>query len=71
MVSSSGRPSGWTPTTEQDHFMKCPVCHHEFDMRDLSQALEHWHNGPDDEGAGPLKKVRQAMAVWRWWLSRR
>jgi hypothetical protein len=66
-----GRPSGWTPTSEQDHLMKCPACRQVFDMRDLGQALEHWHDGPDDEGDGWLKKLRRVASFWRWWLSRR
>jgi hypothetical protein len=51
--------------------MKCPACRQVFDMRDLGQALEHWHDGPDDEGDGWLKKLRQVASFWRWWLSRR
>jgi hypothetical protein len=49
-----GKPDGSTPSTEAEHFLACPVCGQKFDMRDLGQALEHWHDGPssmvvDDE----------------------
>jgi hypothetical protein len=45
-----GRPSGWQPEREADHFMECPVCRRVFDMRDLAQVLEHWHDGPETAG---------------------
>jgi hypothetical protein len=41
-----GKPDGWQPSNETEHFMDCPVCGQNFDMRDLGQALEHWHEGP-------------------------
>jgi hypothetical protein len=41
-----GRPEGWTPETEEDHFTVCPVCKQRLDMRDLGQVLDHWHGGP-------------------------
>ena len=28
-----------------NHFMKCPVCAQWLDMRDLTQAAEHVHDG--------------------------
>lgn len=30
---------------EKQHFMICPECGKEFDMRDLSQVAEHMHEG--------------------------
>jgi hypothetical protein len=36
-----GRPQGWTPTSEADHFIRCPTCGHMIDMRDLAEVLEH------------------------------
>lgn len=51
---SKGVPTGWTPQTELEHFMQCPVCGEWFDMRDLGKALEHWHEGPE-----PLTKTHQ------------
>jgi uncharacterized C2H2 Zn-finger protein len=30
--------------TEADHFMKCPGCGQWFDMRDLSEVMEHVHD---------------------------
>lgn len=41
-----GEPRGWTPLTELEHFMQCPVCGEMLDCRDLAQALKHWHDGP-------------------------
>jgi hypothetical protein len=46
-VKSRGKPYGWTPQTELEHFMRCPVCHKWFDMRDLVEAFEHYHDGPE------------------------
>jgi hypothetical protein len=40
-----GKPKGWIPESEADHFMKCPVCGGWFDMRDLGQVFDN---------AGPL-----------------
>jgi hypothetical protein len=36
------------PVTELEHFDKCPVCGGVFDMRDLRQVFEHWHDGPEE-----------------------
>jgi hypothetical protein len=36
-----GRPDGWTPTSEADHFEKCPTCGHLIDCRDLAEVMEH------------------------------
>lgn len=41
MKRRPGRPDGWTPSSEADHFMECPGCGERFDMRDLGQALHH------------------------------
>jgi hypothetical protein len=46
---TKGKSLGWTPQREQDHFMRCPVCHKWFDMRDLRDAFEHMHDGPEIE----------------------
>jgi hypothetical protein len=56
-----GRPSGWTPAGEQDHILECPVCGQAFDMRDLGQAFDHWHDGPADDGSGPLAKLKHNL----------
>jgi hypothetical protein len=63
-----GCPSGWTPAGEQDHILECPVCGQTFDMRDLGQALDHWHDGPADDRGGPLAKLKRVTAVWRGWV---
>lgn len=36
-----GRPEGWKPDGEADHFLECPTCGHMIDMRDLAEVLEH------------------------------
>jgi hypothetical protein len=41
-----GEPDGWTPVTELEHQMRCPVCGKWFNMQRLDQALDHWHDGP-------------------------
>jgi hypothetical protein len=56
-----GRPSGWTSAGEQDHILECPVCGQTFDMCDLGQALDHWHDGPADDGSGPLAKLKHNL----------
>lgn len=38
-----GRPDGWTPQAELDHFEQCPICGGTIDCRDLAQVLEHLH----------------------------
>lgn len=38
-MTKPGKPDGWKPQSEEDHFMRCPVCHEWFDMRDLCQAF--------------------------------
>jgi hypothetical protein len=63
-------PSGWAPAGEHDHFPECPVCGQTFDMRDLGQALDHWHDGPADDRGGRLAKLNRVKAVWRWWVQR-
>jgi hypothetical protein len=44
-MSKPGKPFRWTPQTEQDHFIRCPICHKWFDMRKLEEAFEHVHDG--------------------------
>jgi hypothetical protein len=44
---AKGKPSGWTPKTELEHFMTCPVCGEVFDCRKLEQAIMHMHDGPE------------------------
>jgi hypothetical protein len=44
-MSKPGEPFRWTPQTEQDHFIRCPICHKWFDMRKLEEAFEHVHDG--------------------------
>jgi hypothetical protein len=39
--------------TEADHFMKCPGCGQWFDMRDLSQVIQHVHDAEIEIGEGP------------------
>jgi len=51
-VRAAGPPAG-----EHDHFLECPVCGQTLDMRDLGQALDHWHDGPADDGSGPACEV--------------
>jgi hypothetical protein len=36
-----GKPSGWTPENDLDHFMVCPGCGAVIDMRDLGIAFQH------------------------------
>jgi hypothetical protein len=38
---SPGKPDGWTPASEADHFEKCPTCGHMIDCRDLAEVMQH------------------------------
>lgn len=42
---SQGQPKGWTPKTELENFMECPVCGKMFDCRQLDQVMNHLHGG--------------------------
>jgi hypothetical protein len=39
-----GKPADGIPTTEGDHYMRCPACGGTLDCRDLAQVIAH--NGP-------------------------
>ncbi|MGX4803186.1 hypothetical protein [Bradyrhizobium guangdongense] len=43
------RTEGWTPASEEDHFMICPTCGERIDCRDLGEVLEHLHGEPVEE----------------------
>jgi hypothetical protein len=45
-----GRPKGWTPASEADHFMQCPGCGEWIDMRDLGMAFQHAGDLPHGPG---------------------
>jgi len=45
-----GRPRGWTPENEADHFMQCPGCGEWIDMRDLGMAFQHAGDLPHGPG---------------------
>lgn len=49
----------WTDHTSMNDndAMRCPVCHKWFDMRDLRDAFEHWHDGPELGDALPPEKA--------------
>lgn len=49
MMPSEGKPEGWKPQSEGDHFIRCPVCGKMLDMRDLGEVLEHLHGQPIEE----------------------
>ncbi len=36
---SPGKPDGWTPASEADHFEKCPTCGHMIDCRDIAEVM--------------------------------
>ncbi|WP_192859598.1 hypothetical protein [Bradyrhizobium sp. DOA9] len=48
-MTSEGKPLGWTPRDEREHFIRCPVCGEMLDMRDLSEVLEHLHGQEVEE----------------------
>lgn len=55
-----GKPDGWTPQTELEHFMKCPVCHEWFDCRDPANIAQHWHEGPEEPNASSEPSPQQS-----------
>ncbi len=36
-----GKPAGWSPESEVDHYCVCPGCGALIDMRDLGMAIDH------------------------------
>lgn len=40
-MPEQGRPDGWQPRSEADHYIRCTICGEVFDMRDLGQVLDH------------------------------
>jgi uncharacterized C2H2 Zn-finger protein len=62
-MTARGKPSGWTPQSELDHFMRCPGCGKIFDMRDLGQAVDHLHDGPDDAPAPEKAVAKEARKL--------
>lgn len=48
-----GVPADRAIQDEREHFMTCPVCGKTFDMRDLGEVFDHYHDGP------PLRFVRR------------
>lgn len=47
-MASEGKPKGWQPRDERDHFILCPCCEL-LDMRDLGQVLDHLHGQEIEE----------------------
>lgn len=44
-----GKPDGWEPQNESDHFVRCPICDKVLDMRDLGEVLDHLHGQEIEE----------------------
>jgi hypothetical protein len=42
-----GRDADSENVTELEHFGHCCVCGQVFDMRELGQVMQHWHDGPE------------------------
>lgn len=42
-MSDKRKPQGWRPQSENDHFIRCPICGKMLDMRDLSEVIDHLH----------------------------
>ena len=40
----TGKDADGIAETEADHFMECPGCGQWFDMRNLSEVIEHVHD---------------------------
>ncbi|MEY9884959.1 hypothetical protein [Bradyrhizobium sp. USDA 329] len=48
-MTEDGKPHGWHPRSEGDHFIRCPACGKMLDMRDLSNVIEHLHGQEIEE----------------------
>lgn len=46
---SKGKPVGWRPQSEADHYVRCPECGMLIDIRDLGQALDDLHGQEIEE----------------------
>lgn len=64
-MSKPGKPLDWTPQSEMDHFMKCPVCGEIFDVRKLEQAIMHIHDGPENKKPRPSRRKDAAKSGGR------
>jgi hypothetical protein len=51
-------PIGWRPQDTLEHFATCAICGATFDMRDLSQVLEHVHGQEIKENQPALKGLQ-------------
>ncbi|MCK1622410.1 hypothetical protein IVA98_03955 [Bradyrhizobium sp. 160] len=40
---TEGKPLGWAPQDEREHFIRCTICDEWLDMRDLGEVLDHLH----------------------------
>ena len=49
-MPEQGRPDGWQPQSEADHYIRCTICGEWLDMRDLWQVLDHLHGQEIEEG---------------------
>ncbi|WP_247281683.1 MULTISPECIES: hypothetical protein [unclassified Bradyrhizobium] len=49
VMTDDGKPSGWQPRTERDHFIRCPICGKMLDMRDLGEVISHLHGQEIEE----------------------
>lgn len=49
---------GWTPQSEIDPFMGCPICGKTFDMRDLSEVLGVIYKGKRSRKSAKLRRGR-------------
>lgn len=45
-IGKPGQRAGGEPVDEREHFIKCPMCGHMIDMRNLGEVFEH--EGPHE-----------------------
>lgn len=48
-MTDEGKPIGWQPQREQDHFIRCAICGERIDCCDLGQGLDHLHGQQIEE----------------------
>lgn len=48
-MTEEGKPMGWQPQGESDHFIRCPICGEMLDVRKLDEVIEHLHGQEIEE----------------------
>ena len=61
MANSSAARAAGRPPASKIIFWNALSAGKTFDMRDLGQALDHWHDGPAHDRGGPFAKLKHNL----------